>query len=174
MKFQTVIDGKEQTFEIRKRRGQITIEHDSGTEDWDYVRLTSYSYSILAHGQSHYLTITEQSDGFHVVINQHTYAVQIKDEEDLLLEQFGYDDTSADLEGQIVAPIPGLISAIVIKQGQTIKKGDKLIILEAMKMENEITSTLSGIIENIVIEKGQSVEKGELLLSIKGEKDGNR
>jgi len=174
MKFQTTIDGKELTFEIQKRRGRIFLQLNSTTEEWEYIRLTPHSYSILTHGKSHYLTITEQSDGYKVVIDQCTYGVKIKDESDLLLEKFGYKDPATDSLGEIRAPIPGLISAIFVETGQKIKEGDRLMILEAMKMENEIISSLSGIIEDVAITQGQSVEKGALLISIVKENNGNR
>jgi len=174
MKFQATIDGKELTFEIRKSGQQITIQLDGSTENWDFIRLSPHSYSILTRGKSHYLSITEQSDGYKVVIDQRTYQVQIKDETDLLLEQFGMEDTSTGSHGQIRAPIPGLVSVIFVESGQIIEKGDKLIILEAMKMENEINSSMSGTIEKVAISQGQSVEKNALLISIIMDNNGNR
>ena len=67
---------------------------------------------------------------------------------------------------QVTAPMPGTILAIQVVQGSSIKKGDVLMILEAMKMENEIMAPCDGIIASIHTEKGAAVETGALLCVI--------
>jgi glutaconyl-CoA/methylmalonyl-CoA decarboxylase subunit gamma len=64
------------------------------------------------------------------------------------------------------SPMPGLITKILVKPGMKIKIGDKLLILEAMKMENEIRSDVEGTIEAILVSEGEAVEKGAELLKI--------
>jgi biotin carboxyl carrier protein len=64
------------------------------------------------------------------------------------------------------SPMPGLITKILVKPGMRIKIGDKLLILEAMKMENEIRSDVEGTIEVILVNEGEAVEKGAELLKI--------
>ncbi|MGF7398176.1 biotin/lipoyl-containing protein [Thermoanaerobacterium thermosaccharolyticum] len=65
------------------------------------------------------------------------------------------------------APMPGTILDIKVGLGQTVKRGDVLIILEAMKMENEITSPYDGVVASINVSKGASVNTGDILLSLK-------
>lgn len=173
MKFRTTADGHEFVFEIKRSGNRITVVLDGTVQDWDCVRLTPYSYSILTGGKSHYLSVTEQLGGFKVVIDQRAYQVQVKDEADLLLEKFGIEDASTDMRDEIRAPIPGLISKIFVKADQTVKKGDKLMILEAMKMENEITSSVSGKVDKVSVSQEQSVEKDALLVSMTRDPDGN-
>ncbi|MBQ6632362.1 MAG: biotin/lipoyl-binding protein [Romboutsia sp.] len=67
---------------------------------------------------------------------------------------------------QISAPMPGSIFNILVKEGQTVKKGDVVAILEAMKMENEIISPIDGTITSINVEKGQNVNLGDVILVI--------
>ncbi len=66
----------------------------------------------------------------------------------------------------VEAPMPGNVLKINVTQGQTVKEGDVLIVLEAMKMENEITSTKSGVVAQIVAAKGAVVETGSPLVVI--------
>ena len=68
---------------------------------------------------------------------------------------------------QINAQIPGLISKIFVNEGDYVKKGEKLFVLEAMKMENEITSVSKGVIKKIFVNSGISVEKGDLIIEMK-------
>jgi len=66
----------------------------------------------------------------------------------------------------VVAPMPGNILAVNVQNGATVKKGDVLMILEAMKMENEIMSPVDGTIASVNVAKGSSVETGEVLCVI--------
>jgi len=65
------------------------------------------------------------------------------------------------------SPLPGTILEICVAQGDTIKKGQILVILEAMKMENSIQAEQEGVVEKINISKGDSVLEGDVLLIIK-------
>ena len=66
----------------------------------------------------------------------------------------------------VKSPMPGNILKILVTQGQQVKDGDVLIILEAMKMENEIVATKSGSVAQILVTKGQVVETGSPLIVI--------
>ena len=66
----------------------------------------------------------------------------------------------------VKSPMPGNILKINVAQGQQVKEGDVLIILEAMKMENEIVATKSGTVAQIAVTKGQVVETGTPLVII--------
>ena len=69
--------------------------------------------------------------------------------------------------GTIVhSPLPGVIISIDVKEGQAVKKGQKLAVLEAMKMENEILSDIDGTVSAILVNKGDSVLEGADILKI--------
>lgn len=66
----------------------------------------------------------------------------------------------------IVAPMPGTINAVKVTGGQQVKKGDVLVILEAMKMENEIYADKDGKVGQVFVQKGASVQTGTALVEI--------
>jgi len=66
----------------------------------------------------------------------------------------------------VLAPIPGVVISIKVKEGDFVKIGDTVVILEAMKMESEITADKSGEIKKIAVKEGDSVQEGELLVEI--------
>ena len=68
---------------------------------------------------------------------------------------------------KINAPMPGTILDVKVANGQAVKKGDVLMILEAMKMENEILAPCDGTVDAVSVTKGASVETGALLCAIK-------
>ena len=67
---------------------------------------------------------------------------------------------------KITAPMPGNILAVNVTAGQTVKKGDVLMVLEAMKMENEIMAPCDGTVTSVSVTKGAAVESGTLLCTI--------
>ncbi len=70
-------------------------------------------------------------------------------------------------QNAITAPLPGLITKIFIKDGDVIKAGQPIIMLEAMKMENEVNATSAGIVLDIRFKEGDSVNQGDVLVLIK-------
>ena len=62
--------------------------------------------------------------------------------------------------------MPGTILAVNVKAGQAVKKGDVLIMLEAMKMENEIMAPVDGTVSAVNVTKGQSVQSGDVLVTL--------
>ena len=67
---------------------------------------------------------------------------------------------------KVAAPMPGTIVSVNVTDGQAVKKGDVLVVLEAMKMENEIKSPKDGTVTGIAVNKGESVDTGATLVTI--------
>lgn len=67
---------------------------------------------------------------------------------------------------KVAAPMPGTIVSVNVSDGQAVKKGDVLVVLEAMKMENEIKAPKDGTITGISVNKGESVDTGATLVTI--------
>jgi propionyl-CoA carboxylase alpha chain len=80
-----------------------------------------------------------------------------------VLPKFEVKD-SGIIEGGLNAPMPGKVVEVQIKKGSSVKKGDTLIILEAMKMEHKVSAPSSGKIKDILVSKGEQVENGQTLV----------
>ena len=74
---------------------------------------------------------------------------------------------AASAEGAAVtAPMPGTILKVNVKNGDTVKKGDVLMVLEAMKMENEIMAAADGVVAGVSVSEGATVEAGAVLCTL--------
>lgn len=100
-----------------------------------------------------------------IKLNNARYEVKLKDDTDLLLEQLGISGKTHKVQ-HIKAPMPGLVLSITVKEGDTVNKGDGLLVLEAMKMENLIKAQAEGTIKKIHIIKGAKVEKNQPMIEM--------
>lgn len=66
----------------------------------------------------------------------------------------------------VKAPLPGVVTKILVKEGQSVKKGETVLVLEAMKMENNITAEADGTVTGICVSAGDSVMEGTTLITI--------
>jgi len=102
-----------------------------------------------------------------IKVNGNVYQVSIEDQFDVLLKQLGLDNLAANKVFEIKAPMPGLVLKVLIEENTEVKKGDNLLILEAMKMENILKSSTDGVIKKILIKQGDKVEKNQILVQFK-------
>jgi biotin carboxyl carrier protein len=70
--------------------------------------------------------------------------------------------------GAVKSPLPGIIQAVRVKEGDSVKAGQCVAILEAMKMENEIAATIDGVVEKVHVSQGQSILEGDVIVTIRG------
>lgn len=69
---------------------------------------------------------------------------------------------------QIRSPLPGTVLNILVREGDTVQRGQNLLIIEAMKMENEIKADSAGIVKKIHVHKGDTISEGQILVEIGG------
>ena len=76
---------------------------------------------------------------------------------------------SSKIEGasEVLSPIQGNVIDVLVKKGQKVKKGDVLVLVEAMKLENEVNAPNDGEVVEVLVEKGQTVANNQLLVRIK-------
>lgn len=124
---------------------------------------------------------------YKVSLNNKVYEVEVEKGEAMLLEEYdlAIPQAAAPIAAPAAAPVaapaasvakpaagasvlksplPGTINAIKVSEGQTVKAGDVVLLIEAMKMENEITAASAGIIARILVTKGATVQTGTPLI----------
>jgi len=133
----------------------------------DILKVREDVYSIIREGRSYEAELVKhipEEKKLVVKVNNTNYTLDIKDKYDDLLHSLGLDNLATKKVNDIKAPMPGMVLNILVSEGQEVKKGDALIVLEAMKMENILKSPTDGVIKKIAINKGIAVEKNQLLI----------
>jgi len=154
---------KEKKVEIKK--GQIFVEGD--LLDWDISKVSDHHYHLISKGSSYNLEIVKadfKAKQLVIKVEDQEFELDVKDKMDMLLQKMGISAMATSAIAEVKAPMPGLILDILVEPGQEIKKGDQLMILEAMKMENVLKAQGEGVISSIEVTKGNSVEKNQVLI----------
>ena len=123
------------------------------------------SFHVLYNGKSHHILVNEShEDTLKLEINKRKTETRIKNELEDLLTKMGMDKVSGSAMNELKAPMPGMVLKIHIQVGDQVKKGDSLLVLEAMKMENNIKALGDGTVSAIQIQAGDKVEKNQVMI----------
>lgn len=161
--FQSKINGK--TLEVNSSDGQLTINGEPF--QWDLSKISEGNFHILYQNKSYRAEVVKAdyaAKTFQLKINNKLHTVEVKDKFDLLLEKMGMANGASAKVNNIKAPMPGLVIDMKVKAGDSVKAGDPLLILEAMKMENILKAPADAVVKNVKVKKADSVEKGQVLI----------
>jgi len=98
--------------------------------------------------------------------NHITHTLIFKNELDYVLDQMGIKRTFEAVNTDVKAPMPGKVLSVVVNEGDEVKKGDAILILEAMKMENVLKAEGDCIIKKVLVNIQESVEKNQILIEL--------
>jgi biotin carboxyl carrier protein len=164
MKYIATIDGKEYVVELLDDRRVII---DGTTYKIDFEAVSGQPvYSLIVDGKSHEAYVQEGEEDWQVLLRGRLYPVKVEDERERRLRAAAGAGVTEGGEYHLKAPMPGLVVTISVEEGQEVKKGQVLLILESMKMQNELKSPRDGVVNRIKVKAGESVEQKQALLSV--------
>jgi len=171
--------------EFLQQRADGTLKPEPITPDPQAIGtpkdLPPHDFKVRFHGEEYNIAVTgcgdkhEKMRPFYVVVDGVPEEVMIESEE------WGVEQTTvhpvkespkssrpiATLPGHVSCAMPAVVVQVLVEKGQTVRVGDPVLVVEAMKMETEIQSSVAGVIESIHTQKGDKVNPGELLIEIK-------
>lgn len=156
---------QDKVFDIQQAKEGLLVNQTPF--EWDLLAVGSHTFHLLYQNHSYNAEILKadyEQKQFTIRINGREYQLQARDRFDLLLEKMGMNQSNTAQINHIKAPMPGLIIDIKVQAGDEVKKGDTLLILEAMKMENILKSPGDGKIKSVKVRQGDNVEKNQLLI----------
>ncbi len=124
-------------------------------------------FHLIKDRKSYQIQVLEsdlESKEFLVEVNGQTFPVKGSDRFDLLLKDLGMEHLANAAVNDLKAPMPGLVLDVKVAPGDSIKKGQAILVLEAMKMENVLKAESDAVVKSINCETGQAVEKNQILI----------
>ncbi len=133
--------------------------------NWDVSKLDENLYHIIKDNCSYRVEVLELADGkTRLKVNGTIYEAETIDKFDALLKSMGMEKGGAGKVNELKAPMPGLVLDIHVNPGDSIQKGDRVLVLEAMKMENVIKAPADATVASIEVEKGKTVDKNQVMV----------
>ncbi|MBP9501967.1 MAG: biotin/lipoyl-binding protein [Candidatus Promineofilum sp.] len=164
MKYIATVKDREYTIEIDPDRGILI---DGEPQEIDFQRLGSGGVTSLLMNHRSVSAVVEERDSYwDVLIQGELYSVRVQDERAHRLERMRSTGLTVGGEAAVSSPMPGIIVAVPVAVGDQVQRGDKVVILESMKMENELRAPCDGVITHVHVAAGVKVEKDQLLVSI--------
>lgn len=121
-------------------------------------------YSLILNGRSYEAYVYPTETAMQVLLVGRLYPVEVEDERTRRLRQATRGPAAQKGEIQLRAPMPGLVVAVPVSEGQAVASGQDLIILESMKMQNELKAPREGVIARLRVRPGDRVEQNQVLL----------
>ncbi|AHF91233.1 acetyl-CoA carboxylase [Opitutaceae bacterium TAV5] len=153
----------DQTLNIKIDGDRLLVDGEPVTADLQ-TSLDGTLFSLLVNGRSYALRLQPMEDCYRVQVRGETHDVRIVDERTHRLAGLRGPAGSQTGEVSLRAPMPGVIVDVLVKEGQTVEKGQTLVVLESMKMHNEFMAPRAGTVSSVRVAKDQQIEKNSLML----------
>jgi biotin carboxyl carrier protein len=159
---------------VGEREREIVIDGDSLTIDGETVRVRledvpGAPVQLVRLGDEVQRILTQRgaSRGEYVIsVGGHRLNVEALDERARAIRELARSRSRASGPAHLVAPMPGLVVRVNVSQGDRVRAGQGLVVMEAMKMENELRAGTAGVVSRVLVAPGSAVEKGAILLEV--------
>lgn len=150
--------------DVDRNRGQALI--DGRRVHFDFRHVRGSLYSLILDGKVFSAHLETDGGAKEISCGPFVLRAQVEDERAALLRRFAYGENQAAGLVEIKAPMPGLVVRLPVQRNAAVKKGQSLVVIEAMKMENDLKSPVDGIITAVHIAERSVVEKNAKLLTL--------
>jgi biotin carboxyl carrier protein len=149
--------------EIGKSLYRVAIDGNEFLVDGKKTGRTNYS--LIVDNRSFEIEVDSAEDEYRVLVDGRNYHVHLVDERRV---RVGGGQSDVQLQGRqkVSVPMPGKVIAVLVSEGDSVERGQGLVIVEAMKMENEVRSPIAGEVKEIKVKPGDAVEGGAVLVIV--------
>jgi len=146
--------------EVGKSLYRVSVDGSEFLVDGEKTGFTNYS--LIVDNRSFEVEVDVKEDEYRVLVDGRNYHIDLIDERRVRL---GGLQAGIQLQGRqnVSVPMPGKIIAVLVSEGDTVEKGQGLVIVEAMKMENEVRCPINGEVKEVRVKPGDAVEAGAVL-----------
>jgi biotin carboxyl carrier protein len=162
MRYLTTIGDRTYTIDINQD-SEVVIDGQRRALDFRAIDDDGL-FSLLLDNNSFEALVEEGEGEYRVLINGVLYHAQVADERAKRLAEAAGAFAPTSGEVNIKSPMPGLIVAVHVSEGQAVKKGQVIVVLESMKMENELKAPRDGAVTSVKVQPRQAVEQNQVLI----------
>lgn len=149
---------------IKDKQYKVELKDNSAKVDDSILNFKETNEGILINEKLYKVEIQNINT---VKINDNIYEFKIEEEKEIIkVVEKAEEKKENFLKGAIYPPMPGKIISVKVKNGDKVKKGEILLILEAMKMQNEIRAISDGIVKEVKVKEGDSVSANDILVLV--------
>lgn len=166
MEYEVEIDGLKHRVRFFERDGALHVEHTGGTYPVtaqtalrSKVQVARFNGDNVRFGYHH------SKEGTDIVLDGVIYSARVRELEHVRLSAVTARKAAAG-KLDVKAPMPGMVVAIKVTVGDTVKKNQSLLSLHAMKLENDIRSPREGVVEAILVRPNEVLEKGIVMIKL--------
>ena len=146
---------------VKQEKNKLRVSLGEKTHDVSFEFLGENEILLRIDGKIHSVVFHSNNTSHSVFINGKSFKVEKKSGHQIL-EDRNIEQKRRDVK----TSMPGKIIKVLVQEGESVQKGQAVLILEAMKMQNEMKSPQNGQIVRIIPKEGESVETGALLFSV--------
>lgn len=165
MKYYTTVNGKEFTVEI-DQEDQITVNGETYRIDFQQLPEGGTLSLLIDNRSLEAIVGARDAEAWEVLLHGELYNVHVQDERTYRLAQARGVLADELEEVAVKSPMPGVILDVLVAEGDAVAQGDKVVILESMKMENELRAARDGVVLRVLVQVGQNVDKNQDLVVI--------
>jgi len=149
---------------VRETVEGLQVSLDGKNLRVDMAAVAPEVYSLLVDGRSYEVQVRGQEDGYEVFFGPRHYTVRVEDDRARMIRELSADTRTHERPREIRAAMPGLVVKVEVGEGDRVKSGDGLVVVEAMKMENEVRAQQEGVVKQLFVKQGMTVDQGQTLL----------
>lgn len=163
MQYVTTVNNEVYEIEIN-REGEVRVNGE--VYRIDFQQGTPSIYSVIINNQVFEVAVDDRKGGkYGVLITGDLYEVVVTDERKQRLARASGSILGVG-DATLLAPMPGLVVAVPVVEGQSVTQGQTLVVLESMKMQNELKASQAGIVSAIRVKTGESVDQNQVLVVV--------
>ncbi len=163
MQLRIKIDGKTRQVEAAREGSRLLCRWESRAVEADAIEVAPGVYSLLIAGRSFEVRVEPEpgAAGLRIYAGDQQFQAEVVDPRHWRGRRGGL--LEAEGRQQVLAPMPGKIVRVLVKPGDSVRAGQGIVVIEAMKMQNEIRSPRTGTVERLLVSEGKAVNAGEVL-----------
>lgn len=156
----------------RESNKEVDLRFPEGKEIDSCIDVSEDGFSFIRAGGKSYPVeiVARHQNEYELLVNGVSYIFSVETSFSLERKKMLISQASESTTIRLKAPMPGKILEVMVKTGDSVKAGDTLLILEAMKMQNAILASTKGIIKKVLVKEGDTTSKSDLLIELEKDK----